>query len=574
MNMDENRFRISSARPEVEVHLQDGSVIEGPRNAPIGAFFELIKDQVKLPIVGAIVNNELRELTYPIKIDSYAHPITMGDEDGMRIYRRSLVFLLEAAFSKLHSDASVHVDHSVAYGGYYCSVSDRLPLSEAELAQLEDKMRELVRANLPFNRLILPLQEAIDLFSNAGEREKVRLITHRNKDYLTVYELDGIKDYHHGYMVPTSGYLKWFKLSTAGEGFTLRFPRRQSPTEIQPLPEYPKLRHTFRQYGDWLNKLGISSVGALNDSILEERISEVILVSEALQEQQVSEMAHRIAQEVDRVKVVLIAGPSSSGKTVFSKRLSVQLLAYGIEPFTIEMDNYFIDREKTPLDEEGIPDFESIKALDRSLLTSDLLRLISGEEVQLPRYNFISGKREEGEVIQLRAGQIVILEGIHGLHPDLLLSIPEQHTFRIYVSALTQLNLDRHNRISTTDTRLIRRITRDAKHRGYTAHQTIQRWESVRRGEKRNIFPYQENADAMFNSALAYELSALKPFAEPLIRQVSYGTPEYIEAKRLLALLEWFLPIGSELIPDNSILREFIGGSILQKFSLWHNHRL
>lgn len=574
MNIDVNEFRIGSPRPTVEVHLPDGRVIEGPRGEPVGKFFHILDSPTDLPIVGAIINDELRELTYPITIDSRACPVTMGEEDGMRIYRRSLVFLLETAFARLFPGASVHVDHSVAYGGYYCAVSDHEPLNEKELALLEDTMTKLVEADLPFKRKIVPLQDAIALFTKVGEREKVRLISHRKKNYLTIYELDGIKDYHHGYMVPSTGYLKWFKLSIAGEGFTLRFPRRQSPTEIQPLPGYPKLRDTFRQYGDWLNKLGISSVGALNDSIVEDRVQEIILVSEALHEQRVSEIASRIAQEIDRIRVVIIAGPSSSGKTVFSKRLSVQLLAYGIEPFTIEMDNYFVDRDETPLDEEGKPDFESLKALDRSLLTNDLKRLIAREQVQLPAYNFISGKREIGLTIQLKAGEIIIIEGIHGLHPELLLSIPEEQTFRIYVSALTQLNLDPHNRISTTDTRLIRRIARDAKYRGYSAYQTIQRWESVRRGEKRYIFPYQENADAMFNSALAYELSALKPFAEPLIRQVPYGTPEYIEAKRLLALLEWFFPIEDKLIPDNSILREFIGDSILQKFSLWRNHRL
>jgi uridine kinase len=372
-------------------------------------------------------------------------------------------------------------------------------------------------------------------------------------------------------MVPSTGNLKWFKLSTTGDGFTLRFPRRRSPTKILPVPEYPKLRNTFHQYGNWLHRLGISSVGALNDSIFKQNVSELILVSEALHEQRVTEIAHMITQRIDHIKIILIAGPSASGKTIFSKRLSVQLLSHGVAPFPIEMDNFFINRSDTPVDENGEPDFESINALDRNLLTDNLSRLIGGDTVQLPKYDFVSGERIAGETIRLTAGEIIILEGIHGLHPNLLSSIPETQTFRIYASALTQLNLDRLNRISTTDTRLIRRIARDAQKRGYTAQQTIQRWESVGRGEKRNIFPYQENADAMFNSALAYELSALKPFAEPLIRQIPFGTPEYVEGKRLLALLEWFLPIDSTLIPDNSILREFIGGSILENFALWNN---
>ncbi len=304
------------------------------------------------------------------------------------------------------------------------------------------------------------------------------------------------------------------------------------------------------------------------------RGNEVILVSEALHEQHVTDLARQVADRKDEIRVVLIAGPSSSGKTTFSKRLAVQMLAYGIAPFPLAMDNYFIDRELTPLNEEGQPDFESIRALDRERLDRDLRHLIAGESVLLPHYNFRSGKSEQGDLVELRSGEIVIMEGINGLNPELFPHLPATQTFRIYVSALTQLNLDRHNRISTTDTRLIRRIVRDARERGYSAQQTIQRWESVRRGEKRYIFPYQENADVMFNSALVYELSVLKPFAEPLLRQVQVGSPEYIEAKRLLALLEWFLPLDSDLIPDNSILREFIGGSILQEFTLWHNHHL
>jgi uridine kinase len=572
MNNVDSTFRIRDPRADVEVHLSDGRVINGSRNSQIGEFFRVLPLSDHTPIVGAIVNGELRELTYPIKLDSQVRPVTMGEPDGMRIYRRSLVFLLETAFLSLFPGFSVRVDHSVAHGGYYCRVSNHPPLTEYELEELENKMFELVKADKSLKRHIIPLDEAMAYFKKAGEQDKIRLLAHRHKDYLTIYELDGTFDYHHGYMVPSTGYLRWFKLSPAGEGFTLRFPRRQSPTEIRPLPEYKKLRRTFRQYGSWLRRLGISSVGALNDSIVEDRIIEIILVSEALHEQRVTEIAYQIFERIDKIRVVLIAGPSSSGKTIFSKRLSVQLLAYGVSPFSIEMDNYFVDRDKTPLDENGKPDFETINALDRIKLSKHLSRLIAGEQVQLPKYNFVTGKRELGDKVQLKTGEIIILEGIHGLHPELLTSIPEEQTFRIYVSALTQLNLDRHNRISTTDTRLIRRISRDANSRGYTAQQTIQRWESVRRGEKRNIFPYQENADVMFNSALAYELSALKPYAEPLIRQVPYGTPEHVEAKRLLALLDWFLPISSDLIPDNSILREFLGGSILQKFSLWHNN--
>jgi uridine kinase len=565
-------FKITSPDPTVELHLPDGQVLKGPRNAPIGRFLSILPAAKDPPIVGAIVNGELHELTFPIKIDSYARPVSMSEADGMLIYRRSLVFLLETAFEDCFPEADLRVDHSVSSGGYYCQVFERPAPSQEEIALLEEKMESLVEADLPFTRQEIPLKDAIEYFRAQGETDKVRLLAHRLKNYLTIYQLENHRDYHHGYMVPSTGYLRWFKLTQTGEGFTLRFPRRYDPTHLLPLPEYPVLLKTFRQYGNWLDRLGISNVGALNDAIDANRSHEVVLVSEALHEQNVTEIAKQIANRSAEVRVVLVAGPSSSGKTTFSKRLAVQLLAYGIAPFPLAMDNYFLDRDKTPFNEEGQPDFEALSALDRQRLDCDLRHLIAGECIRLPRYNFVTGKSEEGDEIHLRSGEIVIMEGIHGLNPKLFPRLPSNQTFRIYVSALTQLNLDRHNRISTTDTRLIRRIVRDARERGYSAYQTIQRWEDVRRGEKRNIFPYQENSDVMFNSALVYELSALKPFAEPLLRQVQFGKPEYIEAKRLLALLEWFLPLESDLIPDNSILREFIGSSILHNFTLWHNH--
>lgn len=574
LRFDASKVQFTTPRPTVEVHLPDGRAISGPRGTPVGAFLHLLEKEMSAPIVGAIVNGELRELTYPIQMDAKVKPVTTGDADGARIYRRSLVFLLETAFEESFPGAILTVDHSVASGGYYCHVSCRPPLTPAELERLEEHMRQLVQADLPFERQEVPIAEAIAYFKAKGAEDKVRLLAHRQKDYLTLYQLKDHRDYHHGYMVPSTGYLRWFALTPTGEGFTLRFPRRHAPTELLPFTEYPKLLNTFRQYGDWLQRLGISSVGALNDAIRANRIDEVILVSEALHEQQIAEIAAQIASRLDQVRVVFIAGPSASGKTTFSKRLSIQLLARGISPFPLEMDNYFVDRELTPRDENGELDFESIHALNRQRLVEDLRRLSAGEVVQLPRYNFQAGKSEPGQVIQLKSNEIIILEGIHGLNPALTLDIPPEHTFRIYVSALTQINLDRHNRVSTTDTRLIRRIVRDARERGYTAQQTIQRWESVRRGEKRYIFPYQENADVMFNSALVYELSVLKPFVEPLLRQVPFGKPEYVEAKRLLAFLEWFLPLESDLIPDNSILREFIGNSILRDFTIWHNHSI
>jgi uridine kinase len=556
-------------RPEVEVHLPDGRILSGRRGAKIGDFLEVVAGSFDAPIVAAVINGDLRELTYPVKIESIVQPVTMADPDGARIYRRSLTFLLEMAFSDLFPKGTLTIDHSVSFGGYYCQVSGRPALSGSEIEAIKVHMQELIDADIPFERKEVPLAEAIEYFRQLGYDDKIHLLSHRHKDYLTLYRLGERMDYHHGYMVPSTGYLRWFDLNMTNGGFTLRFPRRHAPTELQPPADYPKLLKTFRQYGDWLTRLGIDNVGALNDAVQAGRGHEIILVSEALHEQYISEIARQIAERQHEFSLVLVAGPSSSGKTTFSRRLTVQLLARGISPYPLELDNYFVDRDRTPRDENGQFDFEAIETLDLSLLAEHLQQLVAGKKVRMPHYNFKTGMSEPGETVQLQRGQIVILEGIHGLNPRLIPAALSAQSFRVYVSALTQINLDRHNRVSTTDTRLIRRIVRDARERGYIARETISRWESVRRGEKRYIFPYQENADIMFNSALVYELAGLRPLAEPLLRQVPHGTPEYIEAKRLLAFLEWFLPIDIDLIPENSIAREFLGGSILKHFRLW-----
>lgn len=552
----------------VEIHLPDGRVLEGRRGMQLEAFLSGGHSD-GAPIVGAIVNGLLRELTIPIEMEAKVQPLTMDDADGMRIYRRSLTFLLAAAFEGMFPEARLNVDHSVASGGYFCQVSGRRPLSVEELARLEGRMKALVAQDLPFAKMELSVAEAMSFFHAKGYEDKVRLLAHRRKPHMVFYKLGDHRDYHHGYMVPSTGYLKWFALVEAGDGFTLQFPRRHKPTDLLPPPEYPRLLATFRRYGEWLENLGVPSVGALNDAMVKDRGREIVLVAEALHERRISEIATQIANASDHVQVVLIAGPSSSGKTTFSRRLSIQLLALGLSPYPIELDNFFVDREKTPKDENGDLDYESIHALDLVRLNHDLRELTQGKKVRLPKYDFQSGKQTEGEDLQLSQGHLLILEGIHGLNPELVPDIPAESTFRIYASALTQLNLDRYNRVSTTDTRLIRRIVRDASHRGYSAADTIGRWESVRRGEKRYIFPFQENADVMFNSALVYEGAALGPLAEPLLRQVPYGTPAHVEAKRLLAFLEWFLPMDTQMIPDNSILREFIGGSILRDFRPW-----
>jgi uridine kinase len=562
-----NKIRTISPRPEVEIHLPDGRVLSGPRGATVGEFLAAIESDSQ--IVGAIVNGELRELTHAINIESNVEPVLVESADGARIYRRSLTFLLEMAFADLYPDGVLFVDHSVGSGGYYCQVSGRDPLSESEIEALKSHMQKLIEADMPFVRKEVPLAEAIEYFHSRGYEDKAQLFKYRKKNYLTLYSLGDRMDYHHGYMVPSTGYLRVFDLALTNGGFTLMYPRIHQSNRLLPVPEYPKLLSAFRQYGNWLGRLGIENVGSLNDAIETGRADEIVLVSEAFHEQNLSNVARTVAEQLDQSRLILIAGPSSSGKTTFSRRLTVQLLALGISPFPLELDNYFLDRDQTPLGEDGKPDFESIEALNLPLLWGHLPRLIRGEEVQLPRFNFKSGKSEAGHVIQLKHGQPIILEGIHGMDPHLIPESLSGEAFRIYVSALTQLNLDRHNRVSTTDTRLIRRIVRDARERGYNASHTIRQWEAVRRGEKRHIFPFQENADVMFNSALAYEMAALKPFAEPLLRQVSHGTPEHIEAKRLLAFLEWFLPLDMNLVPDNSLLREFLGGSILKDFTVW-----
>jgi len=561
----------ANLRETVEIILPGGRVFSGPRDTPIGDFLQVLPEWDNPQIVGAVVNGELRELTYKIGIDSKVRPVNMSDADGARIYRRSITFLLEAAFEALFPDATLEIDHSVSSGGYYCTVTGIKPVTTGILSQLTRKMHSLVKANQPFVRRVIPLKEAVELFSAKGYTDKVDLLKYRQKDTLVVYRLGDYQDYLHGYMVPSTGYLKWFSLKLLGEGFVLIYPRRHNPDEVSPMPEYPKLLKTFTQYGNWLARLGIENVGALNDAIDGGRIREIILVSEALHELRIADIARQVTERSKTARIVLIAGPSSSGKTTFSKRLAVQLLAQGYSPFALELDNYFVNRELTPRDSSGQFDYEALEALDIARLEHDLSQMIAGEEVQLPRYDFRSGKSQPGDVVRIQKDHLILLEGIHGLNPGLLPTIPEANTYRIYVSCLTQLNLDRHNRISTTDSRLLRRIVRDQRERGYSALETIARWESVGRGEKSHIFPFQENADEVFNSALVYELSALRDRVEPLLRQVPYGTDEYIEAKRLLAFLEWFLPVDVDLIPDNSILREFLGESILKDFKLWEN---
>ncbi len=524
-----------------------------------------------VPVLAAILNGRLCELHTPLQFDSKVIPLNLTDPDGMRIYRRSLSFLLLTAISEIFPGAEIHVEHSATTAGaYFCEAHGRDPFNQDELRLIEAKMREIAAADEPITPSWVPVKEAIEFFRSAGEEDTARLLVHRKRDPISLYTLRGYKDYLMGFMAPSTGCLKYFALHAFHSGFMLQFPHQNRPTEIPLISPYPKLFEVFEEAGHWLNRLGIRSAGALNDAIVEGRLPEISLVAEAFHEARIAEIAAEIAARRNLTKVVLIAGPSSSGKTTFSKRLAVQLLSNGLRPFPLSLDDYFVDREQTPRDERGELNYETISALDLPLFNQHLLALMEGHQVQIPRYEFTTGRRVPGATISLRPDDVVIVEGIHGLNPALVPGLPRDRVYRVYVSALTQLNLDRHNRINTTDCRLIRRIVRDASTRGYSATDTLQRWSSVVAGEKHNIFPFQEYSNAIFNSALVHELSVLRPYADPLLLQVRPDSPEYLEANRLLALLQWFRPAPPDSVPNNSILREFIGGSMLETFRLWN----
>lgn len=561
-------IRQTEARNIVQVCLPDGRVFEAERDTPLYEFFNTAFPNRKDLPVAAIVGGKLHELARPVPRDIEVSPVFLSDSDGMRIYCRSLTFLLIVATYELFPEARLFIDYSVPYGGYFCRVEGRKAFTSKELSCIKERMRALVDEDRPIERKRLSVAEAKKLFLARGEDGKVRLLKDFGEDHLHLYSLNGFLDYFYGYMVPSTGYLHTFALEPFPGGFILRFPRRENPTKFLPPQRFTALREVFNEYGKWLDVLGVRDAGSLNEAVRSGRIEQVILVSEALHEKRIAEIAFILTKRHDENhRLVFIAGPSSSGKTTFSKRLAIQLLASGIHPYPLAMDDYFLPRARLRKGGGDSTNFDSLTALDIPFFEGQLHALLSGEKVTLPHYNFKSGKREKGPTVLLKRDQILIVEGIHGLNPRLLENLPEEEVFRIFVSALTQLNLDSHNRVPTTDTRLIRRIVRDAVYRGYSAAMTLAMWEDVRQGEKQNIFPYQEQANVMFNSALVYELAELKSLVEPLLLQV--GDPKLrIEAERLLAFLAWLVPYSSKHIPGNSILREFIGGSTLRKFRL------
>jgi len=565
-----NAITPGTPRTTVQATFPDGSIFDAPPGTRVDEILRVAYGAPAVPYMAAIVNGRLRELTWRLLHDSEVTPLSAGSTDGARIYRRSLVFLMVVAVNDVFPDADLFIEHSATTtGGYFCETREHRPFSQDDLDAIEKRMREIVAEDAPIARLTVPVPEAIELVSKRGQTGTARLLAHRDRPTIEMYELSGRREYFQGYMVPSTGCLRYFALKAKAPGFMLLFPHQGSPTVVTPSAPYPKLFAVFEQAGHWLDRLGIRNVGALNDSLAEGRLQEVCLVSEALHEARLSRIADEITSANRRIRVVLIAGPSSSGKTTFSKRLAVQLLANGLRPMPLGLDDYFVDRARTPRDPSGEYDYETIRALDLDLFNEHLRSLVEGRSTDLPKYNFITGSRETGPTVKLDRDSVIIVEGIHGLNPELGTQIPAESVFRIYVSALTQLNLDRYNRVSTSDCRLIRRIVRDAATRGYDATDTIHRWPAVVRGEKQHIFCFQENADAIFNSSLVYELSVLRPIAEPLLLQVRPFTPEYLEANRLLSFLQWFRPAPAAGVPENSILREFVGGSVLAGFRLW-----
>jgi uridine kinase len=563
--------RPARRRDSAQARLCDGRIFEAPPGTPLTEITKIaFPDSSAPPVMAAVVNGQLKRLTAPLEYDSDVRLLTLEDADGVRIYRRSLSFLLLTAISELFPQAEVFFEHSATTSGaYFCELRGRLPFSQAELQAVEERMRRIVSDDEAFVESEVPVAEAAELFRNRGEEDKAALFEHREKKTVPLYTLRGRRDYFLGIMAPSTGSLHYFALHEFQYGFVLQFPHQSRPREMTPVTPYPKLFEVFEESGQWLERLGIRSAGALNDAIVAGRLAEISLVSEALHEARVARIAADIAARRPRVRIVLIAGPSSSGKTTFAKRLAVQLLANGLRPYPLALDDYYVDKELTPRDEKNEYDFESIRALNLDRFNTNLLDLIQGETVRLPHYDFATGRSNPGPEVRLAPDNITIVEGIHGLNPDLVPGLPSDVVYRIYVSALTQLNLDRHNRLNTTDCRLIRRIVRDADTRGYDATATLRRWDAVLAGEKKNIFPFQENCDAIFNSALVHELAVLRPLADPLLLQVRPDSPQYLESNRLLSLLQWFRKAPSDSVPSNSILREFVGGSMLEHFRTW-----
>ncbi|MBQ9766330.1 MAG: nucleoside kinase [Lachnospiraceae bacterium] len=533
-------------------------------------YYDIAKDYQKNyenDIVLVKIDGRLQELHKTLKSDDISTKareisfITTGDAPGSLAYRRSATHLMLKAAHDIDSNIEgVSVLFSLSKG-YFCKIKGMPNPDKEFIKNIENRMKELVAQDLPFVKKSVNTDEAIALFNARKMYDKEHLFKYRRVSKVNIYSLDKYEDYYYGYMVPSTGYLKYFELIPYADGFVIQLPTAANPKKLPSFVPQNKLFEVLEDSKNWGEKLGLETVADLNDAIVAGKISDLILVQEAIQEKRIGEIAQMIAEQPEK-KLVMIAGPSSSGKTTFSHRLSIQLRACGLNPHPIAVDDYFIDREKCPKDANGKYDFECLAAVNVELFNKDMTALLAGETVELPTYNFKTGKSEyRGNKLALGKDDILVIEGIHCLNDALSHSLPKANKFKIYISALTQLNIDEHNRIPSTDGRLIRRMVRDARTRGISAKNTIDMWNSVRRGEENNIFPYQEEADVMFNSALIYELAVLKQFAEPALFGIDRSEPEYEEAKRLLKFLDYFVGISTENIPNNSILKEFIGGS-------------
>lgn len=526
---------------------------------------EVIKEfgvKMKNPILGALVNNVVEELTFLVFHPISVRFIDITHPDGMRMYIRSLSFILYKAVNELFPESNLLIDHAVSKGIFCKVTAPNYDLTPQNVADIKQRMQEIVDADIPFIRIEEETEEVIRKFEAQGLTDKISLLKHRGRNFSSYYKLDGHIDAFYGYLVPSTGILKVFDLNKYFNGLLLQLPQGNNPKKVEPLVVQNKLFEIFQEFSQWIKILDVPNISDLNNSCSNGKSEVLIKVAEALHEKKIGQIADNIGSKNNQVKIILISGPSSSGKTTFAKRLAIHLIVNGMKPLNLSLDNYFVDRDKTPLDENGNHDYEAVEALDIDLFNQNLLALLNGEKVEIPKFSFETGTRfYNGEILHMQPVNVLIIEGIHGLNPLLTSSIPPEVKFKIYVSALAALNIDDHNRVSTTDNRLIRRIVRDYRYRKYSARETISRWPSVRNGEEKHIFPFQEEADTMFNSALLYELAVLKPFAEPILLEVQPNQPEYSEATRLLSFFRYLKPLKPTEIPPTSILREFLGGS-------------
>ncbi len=547
----------------VKIHCTNtNSYKEYPKGVSLLEILDDLAITSALPFVNAKVNNKTESLNYRVYGNKTVSYVTIDESSGMRTYVRSLCFLFAKAVSEVIPNGKINIEHPISLG-YYCTVAGDGDIDYETMRLVKSKMREYIDANMSFEEVEEETDKVVKLFREKGFEDKALLLETSGMVYSKYYRLGNAVDYFYGTLVPSTGYLNLFEIESYHGQWLLRIPNRSQPDRLEPVIEQPQMLNVFKEYLKFLDIIDLNNVGDMNKANQMGKMSTIIKISEAYQEKVISKMAEQIANRFnDGVRIVLISGPSSSGKTTFRMRLEVQLMVNLLTPVGLSLDNYFVDREHTPLDEKGDYDFESLYALDLELFNNDLTRLLRGEKIALPTFNFTTGKREyNGEELQIDKNSVLVIEGIHGLNPGLTAHIPNNQKFKIYVSALTALSLDDHNWIPTTDNRLLRRLVRDYRYRGYSAVNTLSRWQSVRHGEDKWIFPFQENADAMFNSAMIYELAALRRYAEPILMQVPNNVPEYSEANRLLKFLNYINYINDNELPPTSLLREFLGGS-------------